>query len=79
MGLSTGGIIGCTYVCGCSQRTDIDEKEFCDNPKHKEYSCGCYNIGGNSKHCIKHALFYLLCGLTALAVVVLVGAGIMST
>jgi len=69
MAIIDSGIVGCGYVCGCSQRLDTGKLEFCDNQKHTMYSCGCYNIGGNSMTCRKHMVLYTL----AVAIVVILG------
>ena len=73
MGIVDGGMVGCGYVCGCSRRWDTGEMKFCDYPKHKAYSCGCYNIGGNPVTCTKHTVLYTL---GAVAVVILGYIGI---
>jgi len=78
MGIVDGGIVGCGYVCGCSQRLDTGEMKFCDNPKHTARSCGCYNIGGNPVTCTKHTVLYILYTLGIVAVVVLGYIGITS-
>ena len=72
MSMIDGGIVGCGYVCGCEQRLDTVEKKFCDNPKHKAYSCGCYNIGGNPVTCTKHIALYTF-GILAIVILGYIG------
>jgi len=72
MGAIGGGIVGCGYVCGCSQRLDTGEMKFCDNPKHTARSCGCYNIGGNPVTCTKHMILYTL-GIVAVVILGYIG------
>jgi len=75
MGIVDGGIVGCSYVCGCSQRLDISEMKFCDKPTHKAYSCGCYNIGGNLVTCTKHIVLYTL-GIATIVILGYIGIAI---
>ena len=69
MGVVDGGIVGCGYACGCEQRLDTGKMKFCDNPKHKVHSCGCYNIGGNPVICTKHMVLYILGGVAFVALI----------
>jgi len=56
MGMVDGGIEGVGYTCGCEERLDTSEKQFCTNTDHKAYPCGCYNIGENLVECTRHII-----------------------
>lgn len=73
MGIRNGGIYGVGYVCGCWDYSN-GTKSFCGNSKHKIYSCGCYNIGGNLTICGKHFALYLIdLGLITILAAIITG------
>ncbi|MDO8560849.1 MAG: hypothetical protein Q7R91_01385 [bacterium] len=44
------------HFCGCEMRCGIEKSkpEFCADPKHRSWNCGCYNVGGKLVLCDRH-------------------------
>ena len=47
------GISSVVYVCGCTQDL-VTGKNFCENPDHKLWTCGCHSVGGYLERCSWH-------------------------